>query len=101
MRRLLFVLALGVSTTAMLRSGIRQDVPLSANRDAGETTDGAFRDGLYLGRLAAQRGSEPHIASGRWATDRGRASFTEGYQQGYSESLAVQAAGASLTRGSE
>ena len=31
-------------------------------------TDGAFRDGLYLGRLAAQSGGERHVSVGRWAT---------------------------------
>jgi hypothetical protein len=53
------------------------------NRNA----DGAFRDGLYLGRLAAQRGVQPHITAGRWSTPQDRASFTAGYQTGYAGML--------------
>ena len=60
----------------------------SANVSVRYATDGAFRDGLYLGRLAAESGAESHIAIGRWATVGDRASFTAGYQQGYNEFLA-------------
>jgi len=62
---------------------------------SARSTDGAFRDGLYLGQLAAERGSESHIAVGRWATPDDRSSFTAGYQQGYNEFLASR--GGSLT----
>jgi hypothetical protein len=48
--------------------------------------DGAFRDGLYLGKLNAQDGDEQHIASGRWSTGKDRASFIDGYQRAYAES---------------
>ena len=51
-------------------------------------TDAAFRDGRYLGKLAAERGESPHIAVGRWATAADRASFTAGYEQAYNEVVA-------------
>jgi hypothetical protein len=107
MRRIsvfVIVLAFGVGAAATLGKWIRQDASFRINRvnkDAGKTTNGAFRDGLYQGQLAATRGSEPHIATGRWAADQDRASFTEGYQQGYAESLAVRASAINSFRRSE
>ena len=60
--------------------------------DVSEITDGAFRDGLYLGKLAAEHDNGPHVAAGRWSTAADRASFSAGYQRGYSEVLASRAA---------
>jgi hypothetical protein len=57
--------------------------PLAVNL---ESTDGAFRDGLYLGKLNARDGSEQHIATGRWSTGKNRASFIDGYRRAYMES---------------
>jgi hypothetical protein len=51
-----------------------------------ESTDGAFRDGLYLGKLNARDGDEQHIATGRWSTGKNRASFIDGYHRAYTES---------------
>jgi hypothetical protein len=72
MRRLsvfVLVLAFGVGAAAMAGNWIRQDASFRVNTDAGNTNNGAFRDGLYQGELAATRGSEPHIATGRWAAE--------------------------------
>lgn len=85
-------LVLGTGAAAMLLSDVHQRASLSLNRNAHQATDGAFRDGLYQGGLAAKHGNEPHIAVGRWATDQDRASFAAGYRQGYAESLAVRVA---------
>lgn len=52
---------------------------------ATRNTEAAFRDGLFQSRLDAQNGRKPHITSGRWNTDRDRALFITGYQQGYRE----------------
>jgi hypothetical protein len=49
--------------------------------------DGAFRDGLYLGKLAAKGGQPLRLAIGRWSTDQDRAMFTAGYRRGYNEPL--------------
>ena len=54
---------------------------------AERATNAAFRDGLYLGKLDAASGKEQHIASGRWARNEDRSSFTSGYQQAYQETL--------------
>lgn len=49
-----------------------------------QATNGAYRDGRYLGKLAAQRREQPHIAVARWSGVKDRAAFTAGYLQGYS-----------------
>lgn len=79
----LFALALtlGMGTASLLHTDNRTS-------SHSQTTDAAFRDGLYLGRLTAEAGAEPHVARGRWATLGDRALFSAGYQQGYSDSLA-------------
>jgi hypothetical protein len=46
-------------------------------------TSGPFRDGLYLGGLAATSGETPHISSGRWSTSANQEAFAAGYEQGY------------------
>ena len=51
-------------------------------------TNAAYRDGLYLGRLAAEQGSPAHFATGRWARTEDRGDFVAGYQESYNEVLA-------------
>ena len=55
-------------------------------------TNAAYRDGMYLGKLAAEQGTQPHVAVGRWAHADERAYFGAGYQQSYGETLALRAA---------
>jgi hypothetical protein len=80
----LFALALtfGMGTASMLNTDNHN------SNQAVQNADAAFRDGLYLGRLAAEAGAEPHVARGRWATLGDRALFSAGYQKGYRGSLA-------------
>lgn len=80
----LFVIALALSASwaARLQSTERQSASLDANTNAAQATNAAFRDGLYLGKLAAELGSESHVTTGRWATNQERISFAAGYQQG-------------------
>jgi hypothetical protein len=47
--------------------------------------DAAFRDGMFLGRLDADRNRKPHLACGRWSTDVDRRSFVSGYVEAYRE----------------
>ncbi len=54
-------------------------------------TLGPFRDGLYLGRMAAGRGQDPHISLGRWSSPANRELFAAGYRQGYDEAAALHA----------
>jgi hypothetical protein len=56
------------------------------------TTNGAFRDGLYTGKLAGQSGDQYHVATARWANGDDRVRFAAGYDQGYKAQLALRAA---------
>jgi hypothetical protein len=64
----------------------------TVNADISRNTDGAFRDGLFLGKRAAESGAAPNAPIGRWATKADRASFTAGYLRGYEEVLTNRAA---------
>ena len=86
----LYASVIALSMVSMLYS-VRHHNSSAANDNVAQITDGAFRDGLYLGRLAADGGGEPHVAVGRWAAAEDRSSFTAGYQRGYSELLASRA----------
>jgi hypothetical protein len=88
---LALVVALGMATASMLRTDHHNRLP-SPDENVAQNADGAFRDGLYLGRLAAESSTEVHMATGRWGTVTDRSSFTAGYQRGYSEFLASRAA---------
>jgi hypothetical protein len=83
-----YALAVAVSlgTTAMLESRPSHEPNPSA--EARLEGDGAFRDGLYLGKLAAESGEPQHPAIARWSTEQDRATFTAGYRRGYNEFLA-------------
>src|SRR6266550_4226740 len=89
------VIALCLAAAAMIQNGRVSNVLQSSTVDASHTTTGPFRDGLYLGKLAAERGAVPHISSGRWATEADRASFAAGFQQGYHDGRARRTSKAS------
>ena len=80
-------IALCLGGAALVRSANQQDTFVDENQDAVGAADGAFRDGVYQGQLAMARGSEPHVAIGRWASTQDRASFVAGYRKGYTDSL--------------
>ena len=83
-RKSLFVLAVTLGIAGFVQISVRANVRERASHSA-RATDAAFRDGLFLAKLDAQNGRQPHIATGRWSTTADRASFTAGYQQGYRE----------------
>jgi hypothetical protein len=86
-----FALAMAVclGTTAMLANSGRTT---RQGPEAQTATDGAFRDGLYVGRLAAESGWPMHPQIGRWSNERDRASFVAGYRRGYNDVVASSAA---------
>ena len=93
-------LVICVGTTAMLAAS-NHNVKSNPSLETGLASDGAFRDGLYLGRLAAESGQAPRLAIGRWSADQDRSMFAAGYRRGYSESLTSAAANAGLARSTE
>jgi hypothetical protein len=89
------VLALFAGATATLQAILhdaQHSVRTVVEADASHAASAAFRDGLYLGRLAAEQGGPIRVTSGRWATDGDRALFSAGYQQGYHDFLANRTA---------
>src|SRR5258708_28204465 len=85
------VLAGGSATLQAIRYNGHPTAPVF-EADTSRDASAAFRDGLYLGKLAAQQGSPIRVTSGRWATDSDRTLFAAGYRQGYHEFLASSAA---------
>jgi hypothetical protein len=73
-----------LATTAMLAINGRTTDP-SAGSEAQFAAHGAFRDGLYMGRFAAEHDQPSHPGIGRWSTHPDRAMFHAGYQRGYGE----------------
>ena len=83
-----YFLALAVCMgTTVLLSNNRHYQPPSQLTDSQMAVDGAFRDGLYVGRLAAEAGRPSHPLIGRWSTDRDRTWFVAGYRRGYNDVL--------------
>jgi hypothetical protein len=66
---------------------VQRDVTVRHKQSADVllTNDAAYRDGLYLGKLAHDAKRPMHPPIGRWSTEKDRASFTAGYQQGFGE----------------
>jgi hypothetical protein len=77
-----------VATTAMLATSRSAIHSSSTSVNAQLESDGAFRDGLYLGKLAAESGLPMSPEVGRWSTNQDRATFSTGYQRGYNEARA-------------
>ena len=78
------VLAIGFAGTTMLFQGTRTHRGVQ-NVDVEMANDGAYRDGLYLGKLNhdAKQSMLPPV--GRWSTAKDRASFEQGYRQGFGD----------------
>jgi len=89
-RILAYVLAMGcVGTSAAML--VSHDMTLQNTGAAIElNNDAAFRDGLYLGRLAQAENRTMRPPVGRWSTEKDRASFAAGFQQGFGERSSQQ-----------
>jgi hypothetical protein len=89
------VIGLGATATLDMSPGT---VKPTTNAGILFANDGAFRDGLYLGKLAAEGGQPLRPAIGRWSRDQDRDMFTAGYRRGYNESLTSTRANARRAR---
>jgi hypothetical protein len=78
-------ICLGATATLAVSNG---NVSPNQNQEARLAADGAFRDGLYLGKLSAERGQPLRPTVGRWSTGEDRSRFEAGYRRGYAETLA-------------
>jgi hypothetical protein len=77
-----FTIVLACAVTAMF-ARVAAHHSLAAGSAVHNPVDAAFRDGLFQGRLDAQRGRKQHLASGRWNRDADRRLFVSGYLQAY------------------
>jgi hypothetical protein len=57
----------------------------SRSRSIDPLLTAAYRDGLYVGKLSAQRGEQRLAPVGRWATQIDRDAFRTGYEQANAE----------------
>jgi hypothetical protein len=80
-------IAICLGTTAVLNNSKPVTKP-ARSVEAIFALDGAFRDGLYLGKLTADRGQPFRPGIGRWSSEQDRAMFTAGYRRGYREVMA-------------
>jgi hypothetical protein len=56
-----------------------------------QSNNAAFRDGLYLGKFAAEGGNQYRIAVGRWSRTDDRTNFASGYDRGYKGQVVLRA----------
>ncbi len=86
MKPLHYVLVIATAIAAIAASGRGPATQVSQNQTssiAAHATDGAFRDGMFMGQMDRSRALPHHVASGRWTTTADRVSFSQGYEQGY------------------
>jgi len=79
-------------TTASAFTLRNENISPAAISSASTAGNAAFRDGLYMGKLASQNGDQYLAATGRWARAQDRASFAAGYDQGYKANATISAA---------
>ena len=87
---IVIALCLGAAV-GMIQSSRANDGWQSSSIQTVRATSAPYRDGLYLGKLAATRGGQSQISIGRWTTEADRASFKAGFQQGYDAGLVLRA----------
>lgn len=83
MKLLACVLAVGFAGTSSLFFESAKTMRESQGIETQMANDGAFRDGLFLGRLNHHAKQQILPPVGRWSTAEDRASFMRGYRQGF------------------
>lgn len=78
-----FIAALAILATAYGSRSKLSPVKASDPVDVRLAGEGAYRDGLYLGRLDRQRRAAEHPAWARWNAEEDRKLFVRGYEMGY------------------
>jgi hypothetical protein len=93
------IVILGATATLAVRPAVSlHRATRGAAAEARLAADAAFRDGLYLGKLAAEAGQPMRTAIGRWSREQDRIMFAAGYRRGYNgASTIADAEGGSST----
>jgi hypothetical protein len=85
------ILVVGAGSTAIMKTRINEDVTdVASVQNSVQNADGAYRDGLYLGKLTASLGDEPHLCTGRWSRKTDQDLFSAGYERGYAYQIAKE-----------
>ncbi len=82
-----FTIVLTCAVAAVLARGAAHQSQFAGSA-VNNPADAAFRDGLFQGRLDAERSRRQHLSIGRWNVDAERRSFVSGYLQAYREMYA-------------
>jgi hypothetical protein len=91
------VLALGLGFIPAVQHSRHSSFPGDGDNPA-LAVNGAFRDGLYSGKLAAESGRPLQAPIGRWAAADDRTFFAKGYERGYKAFLANRLSVADASR---
>jgi len=75
-----------MTTTALTFRGVNASQISTA--DSNNATKAAYRDGLFVGKLAATSGNPREVSTGRWISKEDRASYETGYQKAYGDVIA-------------
>ncbi|MGA7915907.1 MAG: hypothetical protein WCA00_11780 [Candidatus Acidiferrales bacterium] len=79
---LMTLVAVTATVNAVSNREVRAEISLPVS-------DASFRDGLFQGKLAVQRGAAKNPATSRWNTEANRAAYAAGYERGYDEPVIV------------
>jgi hypothetical protein len=90
----------GLAASAFFTSA-RSGFDFPNNSEVRFAEDGAFRDGLYLGKLAARSHRVQRPAIGRWSSDQDRASFAAGYRLGYEQNRILRGTNSTVAESAE
>jgi hypothetical protein len=80
---LIVSLMLGLAAASALRISTHQGSSTGISNPSLDM-NGAYRDGLFQGKQAAERHAPNMAPVGRWSRSTDRAAFAAGYEKGYS-----------------
>jgi hypothetical protein len=62
---------------------------VSQPADSALATNVAYRDGLFVGRFAAEHAYRHTVSTGRWVTQEDRTKYAAGYERAYNTAAAA------------
>ena len=76
------------TTHAAMKQKAIKKLAQSSNAVAGTdaiayVTSAPYRDGLFQGKLARERGELGRVSAGRWSSRLDRSAYTDGYLEGF------------------
>jgi len=57
--------------------------PVRGSDAVAYVTSAPYRDGLFQGKLARERGETLHVSAGRWPSQLDRSAYLDGYLEGF------------------